>query len=193
MSRRFFRLLLWQPCFVSAYEQLSVPQSPVRTMLAVLKMSLLGTYFLLEATTLTNAMGVTNSDVLRKVQEEALKLWFYSIATSIALSIHDLLVIWTAPLSAASPEANSASGKDVESKHKGSGANTKEDTAKPGNSFGTTPMELKLFKQLALDLCDLTIPGGSLGWLAVDSVTVGTAGSISSSIAMRDIWKRVQS
>ncbi|CAD0015373.1 unnamed protein product [Aureobasidium pullulans] len=49
-----------------------------------------------------------------------------------------------------------------------------------------------LASNLVLDCCDILIPGSAVGWIPVDSVTVGIASSISSIIAGQQIWARVQ-
>ncbi|THW89380.1 hypothetical protein D6D15_05290 [Aureobasidium pullulans] len=49
-----------------------------------------------------------------------------------------------------------------------------------------------LASDLVLDCCDILIPGSAVGWIPVDSVTVGIASSISSIIAGQQIWARVQ-
>lgn len=49
-----------------------------------------------------------------------------------------------------------------------------------------------LASSLVLDCCDILIPGSAVGWIAVDSVTVGIASCISSIIAGQQIWVRVQ-
>ncbi|GAB7351844.1 hypothetical protein MBLNU459_g2403t1 [Dothideomycetes sp. NU459] len=63
--------------------------------------------------------------------------------------------------------------------------------APPRTTTGTTS-KTTLYKQLAIDACDLLIPGTAVGWMAADSVTVGAAMAISSVVAGGDLWARVQ-
>nr|POE76143.1 hypothetical protein CFP56_59623 [Quercus suber] len=51
----------------------------------------------------------------------------------------------------------------------------------------------KLYTQIVIDGCDLFLPGSAVGWIPADLVTVGVAGTISTVLAGRDIWHRVQS
>jgi hypothetical protein len=50
----------------------------------------------------------------------------------------------------------------------------------------------QLYTTLAIDCCDILIPGSAVGWIPVSSVTVGIASSISSVIVGQQIWTRVQ-
>lgn len=45
--------------------------------------------------------------------------------------------------------------------------------------------------QLVSDLCDLTIPSSVLGYINLDDGIVGLAGTVSSLIGVRSIWRVV--
>lgn len=44
--------------------------------------------------------------------------------------------------------------------------------------------------QLLSDLCDLTIPSSTLGWVSLDDGLVGLAGTLSSLIGVYTQWKK---
>ncbi|KAI5194391.1 hypothetical protein E4T38_09605, partial [Aureobasidium subglaciale] len=63
-------------------------------------------------------------------------------------------------------------------------------TIRSVTSSPTTKTQLST--SLLLDACDILIPGSAVGWISASSVTVGIASSISSVIAGKQIWNRVQ-
>ncbi|KAI5235418.1 hypothetical protein E4T43_09281, partial [Aureobasidium subglaciale] len=63
-------------------------------------------------------------------------------------------------------------------------------TIRSVTSSPTTKTQLST--SLLLDAFDILIPGSAVGWISASSVTVGIASSISSVIAGKQIWNRVQ-
>ncbi|GAB7340235.1 hypothetical protein MBLNU457_6700t1 [Dothideomycetes sp. NU457] len=167
VSRRFFRLHKWIDCWTVAQAQASTDQDDIRKILSVAKWSLLGMYFFLEMTTITNVMGITAYDWADTAQLEALKFWFYAIAVSIVLTLYGIVF------------ATSRRSKKGTSSNKRS--KDKMRIRQPG-----------LYLDLVVDVLDLVIPGSAVGFIALDKVTVGIAMAVSSLIAGKRMWDRVQ-
>ena len=124
-----------------------------------------------------DAIGIWSTEWAPRLFLEAMKFWFYSISFSIILS---LVLLYSSLSKLAKPlnEGGSSSGKsskevDAEVKQKGH-------------------LQWDLIKKLAIDCCDIFIPGFTTGWLAVSSATVGMLGMVSTLLASIDIWERVQ-
>ena len=86
------------------------------------------------------------------------------------------------------PALRSKQTADRKTKQK-AGAGTK-DSVPVQNA--TDPAYSKIYIQLVIDCADVLIPAASLQWLAVEDVYVGLAGSLTSIIAGRDVWAKVQ-
>lgn len=128
-------------------------------------------------------MQLTNTAWGPQIQKEALKFWFYGIVASILISIYDLsLAQWRSVQTISTNEEKQAIDKAVASK----------DEKKSPSSPSSTDHIMKIYKQLVIDGCDLLIPGSAVGWIGADTVLVGIASCISTVIAGRDIWTRVQ-
>lgn len=50
----------------------------------------------------------------------------------------------------------------------------------------------RIWTQLAIDCNDLVIPGSAVGWISAGPIFVGTCSTISTALAGRQIWDRVQ-
>lgn len=117
-------------------------------------------------------MGLTSYPWSGPLQIEALKVWFYSLAVSILLSLYDLFTL---------PSSNVSETKSTP-------------TSVPPTSQKQDALQSKrraIYKQLVVDLSDLIIPGHVAGWFPVDNVTVGIAGSISGLLGAHSAWERV--
>lgn len=125
--------------------------------------------------TITNEMGVTNYSWAAGVQREADKYWLYAIAASILVSVHQLL------LTNNPQQAQSNFTGDEKDPSAGASSN-REATA-----------VAKTLSQLAIDCADIVIPAVGLGWVPLDEVYVGAAGTISTLIAGYELWIGVQS
>ena len=121
-----------------------------------------------------DAMGVWSTEWAASLFAEAMKFWFYSISLSITLSLIQLY--WS--LGGSFKETIGSSEKS--SKEVDAGAKW------------ATALQRNLVKKLAIDCCDIFIPGFTTGWLVVSSGTVGMLGMISTTLTSTDIWKRLQ-
>jgi hypothetical protein len=125
-------------------------------------------------------MGVTNYAWGPLLQSEADKCWFYAIAFSIMLSLYRLFYLMFATVTLDDRQGGESTVlKDEKSKK------PRQDTDK-GNAYRA------LSARLAIDCCDLMIPGSSTGWIPVELVVVGAAQFTSSALAGQQIWRRVQ-
>lgn len=153
-------------------------------------------------------MHVTDTRWGSTLQIEASKFWLYAIVVSIMLSIYDLLnpcIPTTSPPSSNGISAARTGSLDKDTSSNSAKADSTSDlTTLPSptikcprtldESPTRNPVERKnLYKQLTIDLCDLTIPGAAIGWIPIDSVSVGLAMAVSSLLAGQDLWSNVQS
>lgn len=139
-------------------------------------------------------MRITNPSWGPALQNEANKFWFYAIAVSILISLYDLAAPWFIPEPRETeprPSGNQADGAALNEKnsHASVPTATKE---RPKHSKSAQTALTTVYKQLLIDICDLVIPGSSVGWIDADTVTVGVASTISSIVAGQDIWTRMQ-
>lgn len=191
-GRRYFRLFKWHSCWNNAYASFSQKdQGAIQTLLEVAKWSLLGFYFFLEMWTIvscnltspprgpadgclsqTNAMGVTDFAWGAPLQFEANRCWFYGLVSSILLSVVSLLF------------AASSTGAPTKAEKQGK-------AAKNGKA-AVVPSRAAIVAQLMIDSCDIFTPGVAIGVIFAGPLIVGTASVLSSSIAGRQIWNRVQ-
>ena len=126
-------------------------------------------------------MGVTDYEWGPPLQREANKCWLYAIAASFLISLFQLTA-----LPNVTPVKEEAHDDKKDAKPDGN-------LTKDGKLSGDGDrVRRKLYSQLVIDACDVLIPAAALGWIPVDQVTVGVAGSISSAVAGRQIWQRVQ-
>ena len=126
-------------------------------------------------------MQITDFEWGPAVHQEANRCWAYAIIASICLSIYQLLQYRSSIPSTEDTQASISENKDERPREKEPVQNA------------TTNTYSKIFVQLAIDCCDLIIPAVGLGWVSLDVVFVGVAGSISSMLAGQEIWNRVQS
>lgn len=135
----------------------------------------------------SNALGATAYEWGPKVQMEANRCWFFALVTSIALSLHEILLSQTASSRAsANGVADEKSNGHAEQREASNPATTKKGQSPP--SAGLT----KIYSQLVIDSCDILIPGAAVGWIPVGPLVVGIASSISTTLAGSQIWQRVQ-
>ncbi|OCT51489.1 Peroxisomal biogenesis factor 11 [Cladophialophora carrionii] len=219
LARRFFRLVKWIDCFNIGYAQYELYQHPrsekavtgntarsahngLHFLLIVLKWSLLGAYLFVEMFTIVDAVAGTWRPWAVTTQTEALKLWFYSLAVSVMLDLYEILVVYSndstapAPVPTPSPPATRSKGSSIKEDEKQAARSTKSQPNAPPTA-GTDSLAFKaakrrsMYRQLVIDGCDLLIPGAAVGWLALDPITVGVAGSVSALVGGSDAWARV--
>ncbi len=132
-------------------------------------------------------MGATNTAWGPRLQLESNKFWFYGIAASILLSLCELLI--------PSPSSKSAvrkPEKDTTLRQNKTSKASRDNKQEPGKK-ALERRDGEIYKQLIIDICDISIPGSFVGWIQASQVTVGIAMSISSALAARDIWNKLHS
>jgi hypothetical protein len=122
-------------------------------------------------------MGIWSTEWANGLFLEAMKFWFYSITFSIMLSLLRLYRILL--------DSGSSSKKPAEDSERTS--NVVDAEAKRASAT-----QWNVVKTLAIDCCDIFVPGFTTGWLRVSSGNVGTLSMISSVLASTEIWRRVQ-
>ena len=135
----------------------------------------------------TNAMGMTSYDWATQLQHEALKCWFYGISFSIVLGYSQLFIFYfysNKPTSDAKTDEKKGE-KDEKTSAEKAAADLKQREAELSATWE------KISVQLVIDCCDIFLPGSAVGWIAVGPVFVGTCQSISSLLAMRQVWRKV--
>lgn len=136
----------------------------------------------------TNAMGITSFDWGPQLQLEALKCWFYGISFSLVLGYYQLATLHfsasTAPTPTKATSENSTAAKDA----KDPPAASREDLAR---KQAQDAARSKITTQLAIDHCDLFLPGSAVGWIPAGQAGVGLCQSISSILAMQGVWEKV--
>lgn len=117
-------------------------------------------------------MGVTAYPWASALQVEANKFWFYGISFSILLCLYQI--------------SYSPTPKPPQP--------VKQDDKKPGQDGAVVPTAVRssLLPQLTVDCLDILAPGAALGWIPASPLVVGLAYTVSSAIAARPIWQRVQ-
>lgn len=128
-----------------------------------------------------DAMGIWSTEWAPRLFVEAMKFWFYSISFSTTLSFVLLYYEMSRPTL---PSKNEP----------GRGEKTSEAQADcvVTEKKQRSVLQRALVKKIAIDCCDIFIPGFTTGWLVVSSGTVGILGIISTVIASLDIWERIQ-
>ncbi|KAL2430653.1 hypothetical protein ABEF95_012293 [Exophiala dermatitidis] len=208
LARRYFRLFKWIDCFNAAQaEYASINNKPeikddkghaqksartssednVRQLLSVSKWSFLGIYLFMEMFTISNALSITSYSWGPALQIESLKFWFYSLAVSFVLGIYDLWLLSAAESESQPSTSTSTPATENEKATTGAPApqNTKDASAQLSSK------RRAIYKQIVQDGCDMLIPASIVGWVQLDPVTVGVAGSISALLGASDAWNRV--
>lgn len=124
-------------------------------------------------------MGVTSYSWAPAMQHEANKYWLYAIVSSIFVSLHQLLFTRAIRERAHGTEPKA---KDDE----------KTSTATPVQNAENAASS-KIYRQLVIDCADVIIPAVGVGWIPMDEMYVGVAGTISTLVAGQELWEGVQS
>ncbi|KAK7755090.1 Peroxisomal membrane protein PMP27 [Diatrype stigma] len=124
-------------------------------------------YLTLDMTTVLDAAGVRRWDGAKRAGREAARFWAAGLACSVVAQAYTLYRLREREAKLDKKEGEGV----VESKR--------------------IAIERKTSQlQLLSDLCDLTIPSSSLGWVALDDGLVGLAGTLSSLIGVYTQWKK---
>lgn len=134
-------------------------------------------------------MHITHNSWAPGLQVESLKFWFYSLAVSVLLGIYDLFMLDSSPATAEPVISEKAKGK-VTVKSGGKKASAVIE-AKPAAQNQNALKRQAILKGIVADSCDLLIPGSIVGWIPIDPVPVGIAGSLSAILGGSDAWARV--
>ncbi|KAH8646951.1 peroxisomal biogenesis factor 11 [Tricladium varicosporioides] len=184
IGRRYFRFLKFYDAFLIAWTVFisqsdgSGKASRIVRVIDSIRWACLGTYLLLEATTILDAMGVYNVTWAKVMFLEANKFWFYSLSLGISLSLVQLWSLYT---------ESPISGKTGNEKRR------KEEKKTFKSEKVKWEMERnKVVRKLALDSFDLFIPGYTTRWLGISSANVGYCSVMSTILGSVDIWERVQ-
>lgn len=128
-------------------------------------------------------MGITDHSLASRLQVEANKCWFYGLEISILLSLYQLLFPAPQPI-----QRSTSSSKPTDEKK---ATNIDSAPAIPLESTGANK-SFVLYEQIVIDAADLFLPGSALGWIPVSTLVVGIAGTISTTVAGGQIWRRMQ-
>ncbi|KAI1310622.1 peroxisomal biogenesis factor 11 [Xylaria venustula] len=156
-----------------AFDSLSSSSSKTAGGDAVLQYAALGRqlgyagYLTADLLTLPSALGIKAWDGSKRATKEAYRFWAVGIACSIVAQLYTLNQL-------------------------------RQREAKVDLKEGEGVVEAKKIAierygsrlQLLSDLCDLTIPTSSLGWVNLDDGIVGLAGTVSSLIGIYNQWKK---
>ena len=132
------------------------------------------------------------------LQIESLKLWFYALSISVVLDLYEIFLIYQKTRRPAIIPKTSKTGR----KKRAPGRTNltperinvqKTITVKAAVLSLRETKRRSLYRQLVMDICDALIPGAAVGWLSLDPVTVGVAGTISALVGGSDAWARVNS
>jgi hypothetical protein len=129
-------------------------------------------------------MGITDYPLASRLQVEANKCWFYGLAVSIVLSFYQLAFT-------PSPQSTQPAKVSSKAQDEKTGAQADSDSAKPLSTTSTNKPSA-LYEQITIDAADLFLPGSALGWIPVSTLVVGVAGTVSTTVAGGQIWRRMQ-
>ncbi|KIW13098.1 hypothetical protein PV08_08285 [Exophiala spinifera] len=210
IGRRYFRIVKWIDCWTTAYNLLTTYNSPsastgdekpqknnnnsnqdaIRVTLMIAKFSLLGIFLFMEMFCIADAMHITHNSWAPGLQFESLKFWFYSLAVSIVLGLYDLFMLDSSAAHAEPPAVSEKTKAKVTVRTGGKEASTViEHTPAPQNQ--NAHKRQAILKNIVADSCDLLIPGSIVGWIPIDPVPVGIAGTLSAILGGSDAWARV--
>lgn len=134
-------------------------------------------------------MGIVHHEWAPQLLIEANKFWLYSIVCSLSLSLLTLITLSSTIPERSEPVSGIQQERHDEKSDKKK-STTDRDMAEEAN-FQRAARQ-KVISRIAADACDVLIPGAMVGWIPVSASTVGVAGSVSSLLAMMEIWERVK-
>ncbi|KAF2090229.1 hypothetical protein K490DRAFT_63099 [Saccharata proteae CBS 121410] len=214
LGRRYFRFFKFIDCVVASADALQGDENGgpegVLGALNAVRWQFLGLYILTEAFTILDAMGLRRSSWAPFIFVESMRFWFYSICCTIVLLSVDLYnirrQIVTLQQRLAVHQASAAnSGTCVQAtgptKTKELTITDKKDSPvlKYDEVFLKTKEGLRTAKQqqqlllqrIVGSFCDLLTPGPVIGAIDVGPAVVASTSILSSVLAGREIWKKV--
>jgi hypothetical protein len=169
----------------------------VHILLAICKWSLLGMYLFLEMFTIIDAVTGRWAPWAVAMQNEALKFWFYGLAASVLLDVYELFIVIPTLVRAkfvgkSGPPNEKPETVVLQNGKDGDRIQIKFSATSLSNADSARAKKRQqLYKQLVIDGCDLLIPGTAVGWLPLDPITTGVAGTISAIMGGSQAWERV--
>lgn len=107
------------------------------------------------------------------LQQEAFKFWAYSLCLSVTSHV---VTLWQGHPIAAAPVKGGKKGRPA-----------------PKPSTTDRRSRSKIWKDLIVDCCDLTIPAVTVGWMSMDISLLGVIIFISTIGAGWDLWQECRS
>ena len=135
-----------------------------------------------------DALGIWKTAWAPRNMLEANKFWFFSILCSIFTGIFGLWQVYRINSDVSVKEVKEAKEKDPSEK---SGSEESTEST-PKKQYPQIRGYEPVIRRLAIDFCDLTIPGFATGWAKTTPVIVGIGSATSAVLASIDIWDRVQ-
>ncbi|KAI8329949.1 peroxisomal biogenesis factor 11 [Chlamydoabsidia padenii] len=166
-ARKFFRLLKPIEFAQSGIKGLSL-QDPVLRATTVIKQAGMFLYYTTEAINLGNITNFRKVDNIKSITTFGQKCWFVALAASWISGLYKFKVLATKQAKLQSTEK--ADQADIAKLHK--------------DQFAAR-------YQFVQDSCDMIIPTAGLGWINFDEGIVGIAGMITSAMAARNQWLKV--
>ncbi|KAI8093680.1 peroxisomal biogenesis factor 11 [Halteromyces radiatus] len=166
-ARKFFRLLKPIEFAQNGVKGLTL-QDPVLRATTVIKQAGMFLYYTTEAINLGNLINFRKVDNIKKITTFGQKCWFVALTASLVSGLYKFKLL-------AAKEAKLATSEKVDQ------ADAKK-LAK--DQFNTR-------YQFIQDCCDIIIPTAGLGWIGFDEGIVGIAGMITSAMAARNQWYKV--
>jgi hypothetical protein len=112
---------------------------------------------------------------------EANKFWFYALVLSLISSSISMVSIFFSSSTLTTRTTPTNIEKETEKAAEASEHQNRR-----------TALSRSVLKQIAIDGCDLFIPGTMLGWIYASSLQVGMAMAVSTVLAAGDIWVKAQ-
>ena len=210
LGRRYFRVFRFLECFhgaqkLSASLSGSGKQKPAWVQadvwLDLFGRTFCGMYLLLEMSTVVDYMqieglGVWGPERRDKVNVEAQRFWFLTLACAIASGILQIVALLLAYPPSSAP---AAAGGAEPVREKTSGSAAADDEKKMSENATQSNVEeanvrrrkfYRLGKTLVSNAIDIVIPGSIVGWLDVDPGTIGVAMFVTTILTTMDVWNR---
>ncbi|CAO3590723.1 unnamed protein product [Absidia cylindrospora] len=166
-ARKFFRLLKPIEFAQTGIKGLSI-QDPVLKATTVIKQAGMFLYYTTEAINLGNITSFRKVDNIKSITTFGQKCWFVALTASLVSGLYKFKVL-------AAKEARLTS-------------NEKTDQADLKKLYKD---QFTARYQFVQDACDIIIPTAGLGWIGFDEGIVGIAGMITSAMAARNQWYKV--
>ena len=215
LGRRYFRVFRFLECFhgaqkLSASLTTTTTSDPGRSSggkqrpawvqadawLDLFGSTFCGMYLLLEASTVVDYMQIDGLQVWGpewqvKVNVEAQRFWFLTLACAIASGVLQLAALLAYPPAPTTgepvKEKTSGSSSAVADEKKSEKARAK---AQPNAEADVRKQLYRLGKDVVSNAIDIILPGAIVGWLDVSPGTMGVAMFVTTILTSMDVWDR---